>query len=361
MKCPECSNTQKAREGKTCTRCGYKHVLTKKDDSITDAQFKAILRSVSAGDTQYFTFDQLYARYCRGRSSLVAAVVETVVLGLGRFGLVVMVISAMIALFGFVTSSGLWIFIGLGSFLLGVVLNRSGREYIEREPSHRAPASSGLLHSYVRRWEDAGRGIPLLLRSPSLGTPPSGYREADLFDYGVERIIIVERDILVDLFVKNGVHAEQKALVIAESGYPRYLLPHAERILEQRPDLPIVLLHDSTAHGVGMAERLRKSTLLPLGERKFIDAGLYPKQVKGIKSLDAVVPESTGYAVAVDMLPFAVMVTGLAAVASLPMYGHNLVQQVPHDNSDTTSSGGSGDVGVADFGSDGEGGDGDFG
>jgi hypothetical protein len=359
MKCPKCSNNQRAREGKKCTKCGYEHVLTKKEDSITDAQFAAVLRGASAGDTLYFTFDQLYARYCRGRSGMVAAVVETVVHTMGRWGCGVMIVTGTIAVFAFLNDKTLIGIFAVAVFGLGFILNRIGRENIERVPSHRAPADVYKLRQYIEKWQAAGRPIPRLLRTPSLGEPPSGYREADLFDYGVERIVIVEREILVDWFVRNGVHAEQRALVLAESGYPRYLLPHAERLLEQRPDLPVVLLHDSTAHGLKMAERVRASGILPLAGRKLIDAGLSPRQVKGIKALDAVVPESTGYAVPVDMVPFPALVTGLFGVAALSMYGAALVHHPEKPPVDTGGS--SGGDGVADFGEGEGGGDGDFG
>jgi hypothetical protein len=359
MKCPECSNTQKFKEGMKCTRCGYHHIFSKKTHDITDAQFMAVLRGASAGETRYFTFDHLYARYCRGRVTFIAAIMKTVVHTLGKFGQKMMIGGVLVTMVGALVSSGVTAGVGVGLFLLGVLLYFSDRESVEEIPGHRAAASETKLRWLLDQWHAEGRLTPKLISRPALQERPMGYREADLFDYGVERIIIVERDILVDFLVRNNVHAEQKALVIAESGYPQYLLPHIEKLLMQRPDLPVVLLHDSTEHGVAMAERIKKSELFPLADHKLIDAGLYPAQVKSLKSLEPLVPESTAYRLPVDTLPFAAMISGLAGATMLPMYGAALVDQNQNQLFVGTTSGGDG--GSADFGTDGDGGDGDFG
>lgn len=359
MKCPECANTQKLKEGMKCTKCGYHHIFSKKSHDITDIQFMAVLRGASAGETRYYTFNQLYARYCRGRVSMIAAIMRTVVLGLGRVGQWVLIGGVVVLAGGALAASGLWAFLGAMACVIGILMYFAGRESVEEIPGHRAAASETKLQWLLDQWHAAGRATPKLITRPALQEPPTGYREADLFDYGVERIIIVGRDILVDYLVRNNVHAEQKALVIAESGYPRYLLPYVERILRQRPDLPVVLLHDSTADGVAMAERIKGSDSFPLANHRVIDAGLFPRQVQQLKSLESLVPEATNYALPVDTLPFAAMVAGIVGATTPPMYGAALIDQKPADSLTTGTSGG--DAGGVDFGTDGDGGDGDFG
>ena len=68
----------------------------------------------------------------------------------------------------------------------------------------------------------------------------------------MERILVVARDLLVDLMINNNRHTDQRILVLAESGYPDYLVPRARQLLEERCDLPVFLLHDATPSGVAM-------------------------------------------------------------------------------------------------------------
>ena len=115
----------------------------------------------------------------------------------------------------------------------------------------------------------------------------------------------------MDLFVRNGLHAESRALVLAESGYPDYLLPRARELLRERPDLPTFLLHDSTASGMGMRARIDQGRLLPVAGHPIVDLGITPEDVGKLKRLACVEPKRQGNRVAVDLLPFAMLATGL--------------------------------------------------
>jgi hypothetical protein len=168
------------------------------------------------------------------------------------------------------------------------------------------------LQGWIAQWTAAGHGIPLLLEEPGLDRSPPQFREPDVFDYGVERILIVQHDILVDLFVRNNVHATQRALVISERGYPGYLLPVAQRLLATSPDLPIFLLHDADTEGLMMRARLERSGMLPLAGRRIIDAGLTPRDVGRIGKLRALAPRARGNALPADALPFALLAGGFA-------------------------------------------------
>jgi hypothetical protein len=55
----------------------------------------------------------------------------------------------------------------------------------------------------VKKWEEKKGALAGMLVKPSLHQPPPEFQESDIYDYGVERIIIVERPILVDLLPKS--------------------------------------------------------------------------------------------------------------------------------------------------------------
>ncbi|MCI5138936.1 MAG: hypothetical protein D3922_11105 [Candidatus Electrothrix sp. AR1] len=64
-----------------------------------------------------------------------------------------------------------------------------------RQYRRQLPPDSGRLKKVVKQWQAGhGGGDGMLLLRPSLHEPPSDFPEKDFFDYGVERIIIVERD-----------------------------------------------------------------------------------------------------------------------------------------------------------------------
>lgn len=71
--------------------------------------------------------------------------------------------------------------------------------------------------AWIRTWKAAGKPLAKLLEAPALHAPPAPYREGDIYDYGVERIVIVEHDLLVDLLVMNNQHAEQRALLASSA------------------------------------------------------------------------------------------------------------------------------------------------
>jgi hypothetical protein len=395
MKCPECSNTQRRREGMKCTRCGYEHVFDPKTDGIADIKFKGLLKAASANDTQYFTFNQLYARYCRGREGFIQAAFVSLLTSAGKLGVGMLAVGVTVGIIGYGSESAPAIALGVLVAIAGGVAFVVGRHREQVSPARRVAASREKLKGWVEKWKRANRPIPRLLETPSLDRAPAPYREGDIYDYGVEKLLIVQHDLLVDLLVKNDFHADQRALVLSERGYPSYLVSHAARLLKERPDLPVILLHDATPVGVGMRDRLRQSHAFDLGNRKLIDAGIFPADVKKIKALGPTVPEASEFAVPVDLISFGVLAGGLSRLALEPPDADTVLGEPPHRPQPASSSPGgddatgwvntdggdgghgdhagdggdgghggddAGDGGDADFGGDGgDAGDGDFG
>ncbi len=295
MKCPKCRYNQRARCGMKCDRCGYEFVFNPKDPAtrgLTDGKFEACIRAASQNGTTYFTRNQLYAVFCRRmRGSPAGAAIGAVV------ALAAAAVFAAMELWPFGFMAGI-----LGVGLLFSAMESAMRKYTPQQ-----------FDRLLDTWLSSGRTIDRLIEKPSLHDPPPEWSEPDIYDYGVERLLIVERDILVDLFVKNGVHAEQRMLVLSESGYPEYLLPVARRLLEEQPDLVVFLLHDATEHGVMMQERVLASGLLPLSQHPIVDLGLFPSDFRKLKRTNQFDPDNKKRALPVDamMLPF--MTLGLAA------------------------------------------------
>ena len=302
MKCPQCSRNH--RLGKYGMKCGcnYHFCFNPKAQGtlgLTDGKFLACVRAASQNDTTYFTRNQLYAVYCR---RLRKSPVTSLVIG----GVLLMVAAGtyFIARHDNPEVRGVDYVLGVA----GIIVIGFG-QYIARQ---------GIPRQYfdfvLGRWLGHGRKLDRLLEQPSLHEPPPEWNELDIYDYGVERLLIVEHDLLVDLFVKNGVHAEQRMLVISESGYPDYLMEVARRLLDEQPDLPVFLLHDATAHGTAMQERLLSSGMLPVESHPLVDLGMHPLDFQKLKRTKQFDRANSNRDLPVDalLLPFMTMGLGIA-------------------------------------------------
>lgn len=302
MKCPKCGYNQKVKDGMTCGQCHYSFSFNPKETGslkLTDGKFSACIQSASQNGARWFTKNQLYAVFCRSmKGSSTAGII---------FGIVMIVVGIIVSFKAF------WPF-GLGLLVFGSIVALISHFSVQQKIE---PAQ---FHRYLAKWKTDGKSVDHLLEEPSLHEPPPDWTEPDIYDYGVERILIVEREILVDLFVKNGIHAEQRMLVISESGYPSYLVPVAQKLIEERSDLPVYLLHDATSHGSAMAKRIQAGNLLPLGEHPVTDLGLFSSDFKNLKRTKLFNVDNEARALPVDalMLPFLTMGMGAAFTQGVP-------------------------------------------
>jgi hypothetical protein len=202
----------------------------------------------------------------------------------------------------------------------------------------RPPLPRKAFDAALEKWIHNKGPLEKLILEPGLRTPPPEFAEPDIFDYGVERVLIVQRDILVDLFVRNGFHAEQRALVVSSSGYPGYLVPKLKEILAQSPELPVFLLHDAVrdqapfdAGSLGVAET-----------HPVVDLGLFPDDVARVPALRQFRSRlRRGEAVPVDLMSYLPLSLMLAQA---------LTNAVPLGQVVASGDAGSGDGGGSGFG-----------
>jgi hypothetical protein len=256
---------------------------------MTDAKFFSLLRRAGENGHFYFTFPQLYSAWCQQDAEEKIFLLRKRLAGVGVF-LFTLCISCFL-LFGWI-GGVLSLTLLVGPWLLI-------RQYLQQQLP-----DLGELKKLVKQWQAGhGGGDEMLLIRPSLHEPPLDLSEKDLFDYGVERIIIVERPLLVDLLVKNGFHADQNALIFSRDGYPSYIVQRAQKILKERALLPIYLLHDASETGMAMPEKNR------LSGRTVIDLGIRPEHLEKMHFLNALQLQRKGYKAPLDILPYPVLAT----------------------------------------------------
>ncbi|MAE65235.1 MAG: hypothetical protein CMJ18_13270 [Phycisphaeraceae bacterium] len=289
MKCPECSADHKHKDGMRC-RCGYRFLFDPKTDPITDGRFLAAVRGASANGTWHFTANQLYAAHLRRRRAY---------RGIAAACAIAAVIASVVC--GFVVPPALWALIPIALVCIGWAGNQYSREPLARDQWDRC----------VERWRSE-RTLEKMIVQPSLGDPPPQWQEPDIYDYGVEKIVLVDRDLTVDLLVLNNLHAEQKALILSEHGYPPYLVERATGVLRENAEIPVYLLHDAASTGPPMAERLGASTLLPIEGHPVIDLGLSPDDVRKLPQLRHARRREEEAVTPVDFIPVGALLAVMA-------------------------------------------------
>lgn len=273
--------------------CGYSFLLRPDTNAgWTDGKFLACVRRASRGNTAYFTADQFYAASCQiwaGKRHLV-------------FGTVLMVIGVIViagfAWYTFVMQQlPITVFMFMCLFCLGIFgIGFGARQY--DLPKHK------VVNDALTRWIKTRGPLEKLITEPGLHDPPPDYEEPDIYDYGVERILIVQHDLMVDEMVLNSLHAELKALVISAGGYPWYLIERAQGLVDERTDLPVFVLHDATPAGHAVMNKLPIS----VDARRVVDLGLSEEDARNIESLKLVAKEEPLIATSVATLPTAAMV-----------------------------------------------------
>ena len=263
MKCPGCSKNHKRSYGMTCG-CGYKFALDPKVDKFADGRILAAARRASSNGTHYFTFPQMVtaARNLQRQSIGIAIFGGIMLLVAGALISVNrerVIFAEVLVLFGIVS---------LFSYALGGSFNA------ER------------FQAALKTYEQAKRPLKFLLRNDGpLRTPPQEWVEGDIYDYGVEGILIVSRQILFDLLVLNGLHTTSRILIVSEGGYPNYIADHVNQVLKSQPDVPVFILHDADAQGAAMVSRLKRSDKFQLYHHAITDLGLHSQDLARMPNL----------------------------------------------------------------------------
>ena len=263
----------------------------------SDAEWLELIARASGDGRHSFTENQLYLAYARNKVQVTRYIARR-----GGIGLVMIVLGLAVWIYALKVDWGITLVLGIACTMSGVAMVGTG-VVTRREPASREP---------VQRWLASWRSqsdAPLLLSEPKLEQHGLEYAPR-----AAERLIVVERDLLVDLLLKNGAHEALNALIVAESGYPSALASEARRLLAARPDSKVIAIHDATPSGVAMPARLRKNSVLPLADHAVLDAGLFPADVTWLAELAPAIPAGYTQTVPVDSLSYDALLIGLRGV-----------------------------------------------
>ena len=295
MTCPQCQTPGQDLE--RCPACGYEF-LFRAADGITDTEWLSYVRRASGDGQRFFTENQLYLAYARGRVQVTRYVSQR-----GKLGLVMIVVGLFTWVYALKVDWGLTLVLGIAVTLGGVACVGTG-VVTRRDPAAREPVSRWLA-----KWR-AQRPLERFIAGPGLA-------EAEPKEYGVSNakaLIIVQHDALADLLLKNGAQRDLSALIVAESGYPLALANEAKRALAENPTLRVIAVHDATAEGVAMEARLSNHKPFGLSGHPLLDAGLFPADVGQMEELAPAFPAAHFSRVPLDALSYETLLAGLHGV-----------------------------------------------
>ena len=288
--------------------CGYHFALDPKTDGISDRRFISFINGASCNGTFSFTETQLYTAACRKQLT-------------GWSGKSVLVLAGLLAVFlilALITENSFFFIFAFGvlTFTLLGAGNWVWCRFIKR-------VSLSQFNDWFDKYSQIHGPIKGLIETAGLSEPPPEVGEPDVYDYGVERVLIVQRQILVDLLIANRIHLANRSVIVSGDGYPRYIAATVEKLLEESPELPVFLLHDADEEGTRWAQSQQER--YQSSGRSVTDMGLSPDTVKKIRKLSVLKLKAKQYRAAVDALPMAMLANGIALSMEHKVSMHDLL------------------------------------
>ncbi len=254
MRCPDCKHQQKYKDGTRCAKCGYAFTLRKKTDGLSDYALRQIILSLTGNEQHCFTRTQLLLEICRyWRKQNTALTVVAVV--------VAMIIGGVI--WG-IAEWRLWIGLALMGLLIGVAL------LLRRQHARSLPLKKA--GDLLKKYRDA-HPIPGLADGRAFIERSAEVADQDFY-YAPERILVVERDDLADLLIRNRFHLSAKTVVVSRTGYPAPIFAACQGFLARHPATPVQVLHDASLSGFALSAQLAADPQWQFARNRLTDLGL---------------------------------------------------------------------------------------
>ncbi|MGV3526910.1 MAG: hypothetical protein ACO1RX_22020 [Candidatus Sericytochromatia bacterium] len=283
MKCLSCqhNNLYRERSNGKCSRCKAAFAFEpKRGDLFSDPLFKKVLDQVSDQQRVAFTSRQLYYALARKKhpQQPVTSAAKLLLNSLRLAGFALPVVA-------FAQQAPEWLIVV--SLIYAVVIQHllllGLAWWLPKSPVMGVFLPKDTLKTYLDKWRKAHGPIPQLVSAPApLQLEPARLQE--LAQYGVDKVVVCDRQDTVDFLIANRFHMEQKCLVLQAGGYP---FQQAEGVFEQlkrQPHLQVYVLHDASRTGCELAAHLRAQAAWVPASAQIIDLGLSPHHAQKFKA-----------------------------------------------------------------------------
>ena len=267
MRCPECNHSQKYRDGTRCKQCCYSFVFRKKQDQISDFTLRQIIQRLSDNGQYAFTATQLALEICRLWRKK----------NLGPLGcsIIALIVSAIVGLIAFTA----WDWGGGAVLVPGVILPLAVWLGWRGKNSPSIDKARQIVKQYHQVHPISGLADGAAFRRQ----PPT----ADFQDphYAPERILVVERDELVDLLVRNRFHLTAKAAVVSRTGYPERVFTACQEFVRNHPNTSVQVVHDASLQGFALTAQLATDPQWRFASQRLVDLGISHSALGNASSL----------------------------------------------------------------------------
>lgn len=319
MRCPNCRHDQKYQDGMTCQKCRYQFVFDPKSDNFHDSLIYQMVQQLSDNGQYYFTKTQLVMeiykyRHKKESSSfgclisaiffgiIVAAILFETIGTFGSLGFGVIIIIAII----WIRLPKKWSILeakkAIGRYhqIHPIEHLVDGKAFIRIPEARISPVHK--IHSLdsIEQLAD-GKAIitmsgdmispanhqiqsiqqPLVQKTAALQSQESVLNE---FFFSPERILIVERDDIVDMLIRNHFHQNTKTVVVSQSGYPEFVFTACQHFLKKNPNLPVQVLHGISTEGFRMTNQLRNDAKWQFARSNLVELGISREDIAENKS-----------------------------------------------------------------------------
>jgi hypothetical protein len=278
MICVRCGHDSKAKErmGHMCPNCN-KPFAFQPGEKFTDRAFATAIEAVSASGHLRWNLSNLYYELCRRleKRGKLRRKIAAVALAL--------VLSALALIFAgtFIirisdSQWGIAAFFAVGTAAFGYLALPAWKNVIRPSGKRFVAITWEAFEQLWQRWlavHDSPQGL-IVRRESKL---PQRAAESDIGDYSFDRAVICDRASTVDLLLANNFHFENNCAVLAITGYPAGPFETVRAMLKRNPRLQVFALHDATAEGCAMANRLARDPAWFHGGVPVTDVGLRPR------------------------------------------------------------------------------------
>jgi hypothetical protein len=266
MRCPECNHNQKFKDGTYCKQCRYTFVFRKKQDQISDFTLRQIIQRLSDNGQYAFTATQLaleIGRLWRKKN-------------LGPLGC--SVIALIVSVFAGLIAFAEWGWLGgalIPAVLLPVAvwLGQRGKNALSIDKARQ------IIKQYHQVHPISGLADGRAFRQP---IPTANCQDPY---YAPERILVVERDELVDLLVRNHFHLTAKAAIVSRTGYPEQVFAACQEFLRNHPNTPVQVVHDASLQGFALTAQLAADPQWQFARSRLVDLGISRSALNNASSL----------------------------------------------------------------------------
>jgi hypothetical protein len=246
----------------TCGQCHYAYVFDPKKDRIADVALRRIIEQVSDNGQYCVTRNQLaieISRHLSGRiltkkliSGFVVAFFTTLIAGV------------------LLMPSSWWVVAVIGTAAVFVVLFIKTRKFLLRRLQLPVQLPFRDALEIIRRYHEKHPITQLATGEAFIHGRETG---ASDLHFAPDAILLVPRDELVDMLVRNRFPQQHKTLVLSHSGYPKHVFEACEIFLVNNPELPVHTIHDASEKTFNWLEQLKKDNYWQRFQQRINDLG----------------------------------------------------------------------------------------